>query len=141
MTTRNEPSQVTIDGTTYLIGMLTPKKSVPLLMKVFKIIGPSMGSALGNVGKGKKDIKNLLDAKVNLSEVIGLLAERIDEDNVMQIIHTLLSTVTPLGEENSSNLSEKFNSYFIGRHLLLFKILIEAAKVQYGDFFPENPTK
>jgi len=119
-----------IDGESYIFTMLRPRISTKLLVKIIKIIGPSVGKAFNKEVK----IKNILDINIDIGSAVMTLCERIDEDNVQNIIDTLFTQVQHKGKGILSNI-QAYEELFSGRLKHLFNVVKASLEVQYADFF------
>lgn len=138
---RNEEER-TIDDEEYTFYQLGALKSHSLLLKIAKIIGPVFGEMVNSTeGDGKKEgLDALLDANIDLSTIIDGLFERADESTVNKIMLTLLSQVTHNGDDGVGALKKDaiIDNHFMGRLPHMYKVVLAAAEVQYGDFFAEG---
>ena len=116
-----------IDKEKYTFYRLPPRESLKVLTKITKILGGAAGKAVSSATSSK----NLLD-KIDAGSIIGGIADRLDEDEVMQIVDTMLSTVVHTGE---GEVSKAFDTLFQGRITHLLKVLKVALEVEYQDFF------
>jgi hypothetical protein len=126
-----EPVEKTIDGEKYTFCQLPAKKSLKLLTRLVKIVGPSLGAAVGSVAEGDIDIQTVLDRHLDLGAVVAALCDRLEENEVEAIVDTLLSQVIHAGQ---GEVSQKFEVLFAGRLPHLFKVLAAALQLEYGDF-------
>lgn len=132
-----EPVDKVIDGETYTFCQLPPKKSLKLLTRLLRIIGPTVGAAMEGIGAGNLgNVAALIGADIDLSVIVTALCDRLDENEVEAIIDTLLSQVIHNGQ---GEVSKKFDALFGGRLPHLFKVVGEALRVEYGDFLAGMP--
>lgn len=118
-----------IDQEDYQFGLLDPETAMKTWVRFLKMgLGP-FGSLLSKVSLkgGKVDIG---DIDFDLSEALQTLALRMDEQEVMDLIHTMLSQVR---DKNGAELV--FAVQFIGRIGHLLKVVGKAVEVNYADFF------
>lgn len=124
-----ESSEKEIEGRTYTFSQMGPKQSLKTLVKLSKIVGKPIalmaggGSAKGLLGK---DI-----APEILGAAAGAMFEKLDEDETVQICETLTSFPQVLCDGQKVD----FNSHYDGKLDLMFKVLMAALEVQYGNFF------
>ena len=121
-----EPVKKVIGGEEYTFCQLPPKKSLKLLTRILKLIGPALGGAMSEDG----DAKNIMD--LDLGMVVSQLCARLDENEIEYIIDMLLSQVLHSGK---GNLAQVFDQHFAGRLPHLFNVLGAALEVEYNDFF------
>jgi hypothetical protein len=126
-----EPVEKIIDGEQYTFCQLPAKKSLKLLTRLTRIVGPSLGAALGTSSEGAVGIKAMLDRHLDLGAVVAALCDRLEENEVEAIVDTLLSQVIHAGQ---GEVSQKFDVLFAGRLPHLFKVLGAALQLEYGDF-------
>ena len=131
-----EPVEKTIDGEQYTFCQLPPKKSLKLLMRLLRIVGPTMGVAMDGARGGRVDVKTLLEADIDIARIVSTLCERLDENEVEAIVDGLLSQTIHAG---NGEVSKRFDVLFGGRLPHLFKVLAEALRVEYGDFLAAGP--
>ena len=116
----------TIGDSTYTVRQLTATPAVTLLTRLTKLIGPSFGALSAGENVGEK-----------VSSAVNLLASRLDEAEVSDIIKKLIACVElETGGESSVALSKVFESHFHGGNLSeLFQLLGFVLEVNYSDFF------
>lgn len=129
-----------IDGEVYTFHQMDPMASVIILTKILKMTGTSLGKAADQVAKS--GIDNLMDAevqevveKMDMGSIVASLCERLDENDIRQIIITMLEQVTCKGK---GEVSKCFNVHFKGRVSHLLKVVKVALEVEYADFFGEG---
>ncbi len=128
-----EPVRKIIDGEQYTFCQLPPKKSLKLLTRILKIIGPALGGVVkdaGNISEG--NIESILDLDIDPGMIVSQLCSRLDENDVEYIIDMLLSQVLHSGK---GEVSRVFDEHFGGRLPHLFRVIAAALEVEYGDFF------
>ena len=125
-----DPIKKEIDGVYYTFYQLPPRKSLKLLIRIFKIIGTPLGNAVDS-----QDTESILDKNFNLGAVVSSLCDRLDINEVESIIDQLLSqaTLDGLGE-----VSKNFDVIFGGRIAHLFKVVYAGMEAEYSDFFGEK---
>lgn len=123
-----------IDKETYEIWHLPAELAITTLTKLTRIIGEPMGKAMGGL---ESSSGSLMDANVNfniIGHAIGLLASRLDENEVMLIIKTMLKYVHK--KESNGKLREcDLELDFQGRIMHLFKVVQASLEFNYSDFF------
>lgn len=116
-----------IDGEAYTFAYLPPRIALSLLSKIIKLIGPSIGAIANDADDGEIDEK-----EINVGEAARLLCDRLDENEIMSMINTLLSQVT---HEGKGDVIKSFDVIFTGRIRHLFSVVKKSLEVQYADFF------
>lgn len=129
-----------IDGEVYTFYQMDPMTSVVILTKILRIIATPVGKATEQIAKS--GIDNIVDAdveeivgKMNIGSIIGSLCDRLDENEVRQIIIAMLEQVHHKGK---GEVSKCFNTHFKGRISHLLKVVGAAMEVEYADFFGEG---
>lgn len=129
------------DGATKKIGdraftmyMLPPRKSHNLLMDLFKMIGPTMGTLFdGFMGKGKGlNLENIDDLDLGpdfFSKSTKQLFEAINKETLDSIIDAL-QTVTVV--DPGGKLADIFDAIFLGKLPDMYAWLIWGMQVQWG---------
>jgi hypothetical protein len=114
--------------------MLPPKDSLKILMKLMKILAPSM-AAMADGSKG--DVKTILDQEISKGMLAGAATElcaRLDEDEIMKIVEKF-------GEYSEADgvrlKAGHFAVHFSGKIGRMMKWLVFCVKVQYEDFLGE----
>jgi len=135
-----EAVEKTIDEEVYTFHQMDPMTSVLILTKILKITGTSIGKATEQMAKG--GIDNLMDAKVDdvvrkmdIGEIVASLCDRLDENEIKQIILAMTSQVHHKGQ---GEISKCFSVHFKGRIMHLIKVIGVAMEVEYADFFGEG---
>lgn len=123
-----EPVKKTIDGEEYIFCQLPPKKSMKLLTRILRIIGPALGVVVGD----KTKIDDIANLDIKPGMIVSELCSRLDENEVEHIVDTLLSQVHHCGK---GELSKVFDEHFGGRLPHLFNVVFAALEVEYSDFF------
>ena len=125
-----EPVKKSIDGQDYIFGRLPVKQSLKQLMKIMKIAGPAIGAATKS--SGVSSVSSIMDSDIDLESIMKNLCDHLDEDSVFDIIDIFMKNILFEGKL----LSDVFDSHF-GDHGLIHlgKVVVEAAKAEYGDFF------
>lgn len=117
-----------IDDIEYKISVMSPSRSIKLLVKIAKILGEpfaSMISSVKSAGNEKEADEKFSQA---LPKVISALVSRLDEDEVLAVIQQLVSTCECDGKQIS------FERHFQARLGHLMKVIRVTLEVQYGDF-------
>ena len=126
----NELVKKSIDGKEYIFARLPVKHSLKQLIKIMKIAGPAIGAAANT--KGVNSVSSIMDSDVDIESVMKNLCDHLEEDSVFEIIDIFMANI--LFEGNK--LIDIFDPHF-GEHGLIHlgKVIIEATKAEYGDFF------
>lgn len=135
--------EVIIDGVKYDIGPISPTKSVKLMTKITKVLGPSLVKILKEGFDPKKDLAEMDVGQMNLSEVFSEFFDRLEEDELQNVMVTLLSSSMHNGTEGSKGMgiitADKFDMVFQDTGILhMFKVVKESIGVTYSDFFEGN---
>jgi hypothetical protein len=124
-----------INGEEYTFYQLGAIQSNKLLWRIKRILGPSLIGMLNKAsGEG---LESLLDADVDLESVANSFYERATEGEVDFIINRLLSQVTHKGV-GSLDKEATIDEHFKGELARMYKVLWEAFKHEYSDFFPDG---
>jgi hypothetical protein len=121
-----------IDDEEYTFFQMNPEDSLRLLTKLTKLLGMSMGKAL--TGNGINSMEDTLDTNIDIGALIEGIANRLDEDEVMNIVKMSLSQVIHTGQGEISK-PQVFNNIFKGRIAHMLKVVSSALQVEYSDFF------
>jgi hypothetical protein len=113
---------VLIDGDEFKINIFAPSRSLKLLARITKLIGEPLMMMAG--GKGDRSLAAEL-----LPKAMRALTERMDEQQILNIIQELLASVTYQNKQITLDID------FHGRLGLLTKVLKEVVEAQYVDFF------
>lgn len=115
-----------IDGMTFGITQLTTMKSLRMLNRLGRALGPALAK-LGSVSAG-----NVADMSVGpFGEAVAALCERLSDDELEAITRELLATATV----NGALLMPQFDVTLQGRADTVIKLLKFALTVNYGSFF------
>ena len=121
-----------IDGVKYFTTQYPATKGHKLLIRLVKMLGKSVTSAMSVAGE------NILDAKIN-GELIGAaiepLLESLDENTADKLVKDILETTDVIDEKGKTSLLTAFDVHFAGRYGHLYKVLKEVLAFQYGNFF------
>jgi hypothetical protein len=117
--------QRTINGHVYEIGSLDPFKALAIFTKLTKLLAPSapqlmaLAKTAGANGGGNLDL---------FGQVIGAIAERLDEDDVVKTAQTLLSQVLVDGRQLKPAVD------FAGDVPTMIEVLAAVVEVEFGGF-------
>lgn len=125
-----EPVTKTIDGKAYIFGRLPVRQSIKQLIKIMKIAGPALGVAANSLDSG--DLASIMEADFDYEKVITNLCDNLGEDAVEQITDIFMANIL----FNGNTLIDIFDAHFQELGLVhLGKVVMEAAKAEYGSFF------
>ncbi len=126
-----EPVKKSIDGKEYIFARLPVKQSLKQLMKIMKIAGPAIGIAVGSKTSGAS-ISSIMDKDIDIEAIVKTICDNLDEDAVFEIIDIFMADILFEGQP----LINIFDVHF-GEHGLIHlgKVIVEATKAEYGDFF------
>jgi len=124
-----------IDGVTYEIMMLAPDQALEIAVKHMKLIGTFIGKAAGAVKPGafSKTIDEAIDMGA-AGMAITALTERLNEQDVKDIVNTML-TVVNIQTDNGGFVPVKKDIHFSGKIFHMLKVVGAALEVNFGDFF------
>ena len=116
---------VTIDGHIYEIGMLPAEKSLDVLERLARLLGPGLKGIIEHGG----------DEKLLAGQALMALLTCSQPGSLTPLVKDLLSSTTLQGSLGAGPVSAVFTTHFTGRTLSALRLAIEAAKVNYADFF------
>jgi len=122
-----------IDGQTYEIWHLPTEQAIKMLTKLTKIVGEPVGKAVSGL---KSSSGSILDADVDydfIGAAIGILTNKLDEDEVLGIVKTILKYVNKKTEKGGfieANLDD-----FQGRIMHLLNVVRASLEHNFSDFF------
>jgi len=120
-----------IDGETYSFHQMGAIKSHNLLRKIGAIVAPIFGALSNADGE-----ESILDADIDLKNVIETLFDRATESEVETILVTLLSQVHHHGVGQLDK--TKIDIHFKGNIYRMYKVAYAAFEEEYSDFFGEG---
>jgi hypothetical protein len=122
-----------IDGHLYEFEQFGAKKATKLLVRIGRIAGGPL-AIVGTQIVGQKDRKGLAE-KLNSAEVISrvieALTQKLDENEVLDIIETFTGGDKVLCDGKKIS----FDHHYQNRLDHMFRVLWAALEVQYGNFF------
>lgn len=121
-----ESKKKEIDGNTWMVSLFSATKGAKILAKIMRLLGGPFGKAIGGLSGGV----GLLDAKIDFSifgDAIGDLANRLDEDEVVDLIKQLMSSVRCDGKE----VAPQFDLIFMGRYATMLKVAAYVIQENY----------
>lgn len=122
-----------IDGIEYGFQQLGAKQSLKVLLRLKRVVQGSVSMLLSSFEPSETSI-SLFDRNINtdfIGKAIEALADKIDDDEVIDLIETLTAKDNVLWDGKKII----FNTHYEGRLEHLFKVLGAALEVQYGNFF------
>lgn len=117
---------ITIGDDRYETTLFTTSKSIKILRRLVKVIGPSMAALFEN-----KDEFGLDDTGP-ITKAVSLLSDNIDKEDVVTLLQDILSNTTKNGKPIN------FDIDFMGQINTLFKVVVFVVKENYGGFFDQN---
>ena len=114
----------TIDEHCYTVSQLPASRGLEMFGKLAGLLGPAALEALAKGASLDKDLKTLAPAAV-------MLFARLQPGDLTAIAKELLGPATV----DNAPLEKQFEVHFQGRILHLFKVLVFAIEVNFGDFF------
>jgi hypothetical protein len=135
-----EEKQKTIDGIGYTFFRHMPKSSFKLFNRLMKIIAPTIAAGVGE----STSFKDAYDKDINLADAVKVLCQRMDEQEIDNIVGIILSKVMHNGSNEKSvkaagNCRDNFDAAFINQSVVhIYKVILQALKVEYDTFFVEG---
>jgi hypothetical protein len=131
----SEPRTIEIDGFTYTIGRLPPRRALKLENRLLRALGPAVAQLVTAIPlkDGKPDLAKL-DLGALGGALQGLMAQLTPEEQDV-IMAELLSTVivsTPEGKGGA--VMPLFDAHFDGRLHAVFKLCWAALEENFGGF-------
>ena len=136
-----ETKEKTIGDYTYRVSQLPASKARKLLMRLFKVAGPSLGKVLESLESkdGKIELQGGPDVDLaKISDALALLATNVFEEDFEYVVETLLRDnrieYMPDGKFIPLNM-ELADLHFAGKIDQLFKLIGFALEVNFSSFF------
>lgn len=119
----------TIEGTEFTVTPFSATEGLGCLVQLTKLVGGSLGALKGNLLDMNTD-------DLSWGQVIGALADRLEEHVVMALIKRLLANTHVLQDGKIRELmaggdAAPFEVVFQGRFMLLFEVLKFVLEVNY----------
>lgn len=137
--------EVLVDGVKYDIGPINVTKSIKLMTKVTKILGPSLVKMLKDINNKKTvDLQDMEIKGESLELVLTEFFDRIDENTFEDVSRKILENTIHHGsvEDGQKGFGvindNNFDLIFDRGVMHLFKVLKEAFGVTYSDFLGES---
>lgn len=125
-----------IDGFRFSVQQLPGMRSLRLMHKLAKALGPGVLKALsgapegagGGVSLGNLDLGNLADG-------LSLLFDKFSADDFEAVVRELFETATVTENGNTFPMMQVFDNTFAGRPDVVLKAVQFALEVNYKSFF------
>lgn len=120
----------------YIFTQMKPEDAARVSIRLIKIAGLQVGGALGALQMEPGGIQKDKDIEINmelLGQSLGKMFQQIEEDESIDTFKKLLGSVLYSGKALSLN-----HPNFQGQTLHMFKVLTEAGRVNFKDFFDES---
>lgn len=114
-----------IEGSLYKVGQLPVDRALKLKHRIFKIAGPTLKSVGDAFGEGAADLGSLGDAVMKLTETSS-------GDDFVEMVNELLHNASRDGKDLAG---KKWTIAFGGEMMVLYKVVMFAIEVNFGDFF------
>jgi len=125
----------TIDGLTFTVQQLPAMRSLKLMHKLGKTIGPAMLKALSGAPAGKEiKVGNINVA--DMADGVSLLFDRLSAEDTESIVRELFETTMVTENGQTFQLMPVFDNVLAGKMATLFKAVKFALEVNYQDFLP-----
>ena len=116
---------VNIKGTEYSFNTFTGTKGLKYLKQIIKVIGPSLTTFFSNADSEGVEA-------FALEKAVELLIDNLDVVDVEKLIIDLLKDVQKEG------VPVNFDLDFAANYKVMFLLLIEVVKANFGDFFQDG---
>jgi len=119
-----------IDGCGYTVYMLPPKVARKILVRIFQVLGPSLGEAFS------RDEEKLSAA---IGPIIREFTDRLSDDD-LEWMMTALADVTMIDPGGGKTIPLKgvFDGHFQGKIGSMLRWFAFALEVQFSDFFGDS---
>jgi len=124
----------TIDGREYYVTQLPPTQSLPLGIRLLKVVGPA--------GKDLKGITLVENGTVSMEAglaIIGSILSNLHEEKTLELLYDLLKTVrvkTDAGYKPIGGQDISIDVEFNGRLGAMLKVAMFTVQVNYANFIP-----
>lgn len=113
----------------YVIRQMPPRLAVPVEVFLGKTLGQPIFKAFST---------GSLDAEGAMAVAIGLFAERLDDEALLRVMHSVFRYVGIEGKviricEESG--SDGIDTHFQGRNREMWQVFLKALQVNFADFF------
>lgn len=137
-------AEKTIDGVNYTISQISATRSVKLLARLGRVLGPALGQIAGLV-EGIDPEKSVADQEIDLNaagDVVRALFATLDDAEIDGLLRELFSNVVAFGDAKDLGFVGAFDgnlrnidAHFSGRVDSLFRVAFASLEVNYGSFF------
>lgn len=120
----------------YQVRQLTAPIGRKLLVRLFKVLGPSISAGLSSLPDDEGKELSLGDLKANaLGDAVAILAETITEGELEHVVETLSEATQYSGEPDRwLPLKRDAEFHWAGRFLQMFQWIAFCLEVNYSDF-------
>ena len=121
-----------IDGKKVISTTLPPTSHIALQVKLFKILGPSVGEFFKAIGGTKSKLKI---SDIDVSKFAGIfetLACKLDPEEFTALILEILKSTLVNGQDVSKQ--DTFNIVFTDEYDLMYKVVYFALEVNFKSF-------
>lgn len=124
-----------IDGLRFAVQQLPAMRSMRLLHKLARAIGPGLLKSLSGAGDVSAGVK-VADMDVgDMADGIGMVFDRFSADDLEALIRELFESATVAEGGNTLPLMPVFDNVMAGRPTTVLKAVRFALEVNYRDFF------
>lgn len=124
---------------TYRVTQLGAKAGRVMMVRLFKLAGPGVGSFVGGVGRGGTSGDLEVAMALGFGDAVHDLAARISSDEVAAITDQFaLQTVLVTSPEVELRLSDIFDDHFAGRYDEMLLWLRFCLEVNFTSFFRDK---
>lgn len=125
----------TIDGLTFTVQQLPAMRSLKLMHRLGKTIGPALLKSLSGAPSGATvKVGNINVA--DMADGVALLFDRLSADDAESIVRELFETTMVTENGQTFQLMPVFDNVLAGKMSTLFKAVRFALEVNYQDFLP-----
>lgn len=118
----------TIQGRKFEFGQHTATRQLKLLARLNRILLGPLGALAGDAETEVK-LGDITEGKIDVKEACAMLADKMDEDIVVDTVKQLVEVTTIDGRPIDFDLD------FQGEMAMLFEATYWSMEAQYGDFF------
>lgn len=133
-----------VEGMEFKVVPFPAIEALRLKADLLKIIGPSLGMALGSIGS----MSDVMKAQINgpgISTAIKMLFEQLDADAFIALVRRILDSTSvqiKAGDkvvfynfQEQGKFDTQFNDVFQGKLLSLYPVMLFVLEVNFPDFF------
>lgn len=131
----SEPRTIEIDGFTYTVGRLPPRRALKLENRLLRAVGPAIVQLVRSVPlkDGKPDAAKL-DLSALGGALQGLFAQLTPEEQDGIMAELLSTVVVTTAEGKGGPVMSVFDAHFDGRLPAVFKLCWAALEENFGGF-------